>query len=335
MSSIEILGTGFVKAQKKVTNFDLEKRVETSDEWIVQRTGISSRYVSETENTSDLAYKASLQAIEDAHIQKEDIEVIIVATMTPDCMTPSTACLVQAKLGLNDCPVFAFDINGACSGFLYAFQIASDLLSRYHHILVIGSETISKMIDWNDRSTCVLFGDGAGAMVLGRGDTKLYHYANSEGDLQEVLHAQGLPLVHDLQNQGASTHYLNMKGNDVFRFAIRVLKESIENVLDQSGLSIDDIDLIIPHQANYRIISHVAKKMKVDLSKFYMNLQEFGNTSAASIPIAYAMAQREGKIPEKGRVILVGFGAGLTYGATLIDNRGANYIKIKSFDEKV
>ena len=321
MSSIEILGTGFVKAQKKVTNFDLEKRVETSDEWIVQRTGISSRYVSETENTSDLAYKASLQAIEDAHIQKEDIEVIIVATMTPDCMTPSTACLVQAKLGLNDCPVFAFDINGACSGFLYAFQIASDLLSRYHHILVIGSETISKMIDWNDRSTCVLFGDGAGAMVLGRGDTKLYHYANSEGDLQEVLHAQGLPLVHDLQNQGASTHYLNMKGNDVFRFAIRVLKESIENVLDQSGLSIDDIDLIIPHQANYRIISHVAKKMKVDLSKFYMNLQEFGNTSAASIPIAYAMAQREGKIPEKGRVILVGFGAGLTYGATLIDNR--------------
>ncbi len=322
MSSIEILGTGFVKAQKKVTNFDLEKRVETSDEWIVQRTGISSRYVSETENTSDLAYKASLQAIEDAHIQKEDIEVIIVATMTPDCMTPSTACLVQAKLGLNDCPVFAFDINGACSGFLYAFQIASDLLSRYHHILVIGSETISKMIDWNDRSTCVLFGDGAGAMVLGRGDTILYHYANSEGDLQEVLHAQGLPLVHDLQNQGASTHYLNMKGNDVFRFAIRVLKESIENVLDQSGLSIDDIDLIIPHQANYRIISHVAKKMKVDLSKFYMNLQEFGNTSAASIPIAYAMAQREGKIPEKGRVILVGFGAGLTYGATLIDNRG-------------
>lgn len=322
MSSIEILGTGFVKAQKKVTNFDLEKRVETSDEWIVQRTGISSRYVSETENTSDLAYKASLQAIEDAHIQKEDIEVIIVATMTPDCMTPSTACLVQAKLGLNDCPVFAFDINGACSGFLYAFQIASDLLSRYHHILVIGSETISKMIDWNDRSTCVLFGDGAGAMVLGRGDTKLYHYANSEGDLQEVLHAQGLPLVHDLQNQGASTHYLNMKGNDVFRFAIRVLKESIENVLDQSGFSIDDIDLIIPHQANYRIISHVAKKMKVDLSKFYMNLQEFGNTSAASIPIAYAMAQREGKIPEKGRVILVGFGAGLTYGATLIDNRG-------------
>ena len=322
MSSIEILGTGFVKAQKKVTNFDLEKRVETSDEWIVQRTGISSRYVSETENTSDLAYKASLQAIEDAHIQKEDIEVIIVATMTPDCMTPSTACLVQAKLGLNDCPIFAFDINGACSGFLYAFQIASDLLSRYHHILVIGSETISKMIDWNDRSTCVLFGDGAGAMVLGRGDTKLYHYANSEGDLQEVLHAQGLPLVHDLQNQGASTHYLNMKGNDVFRFAIRVLKESIENVLDQSGLSIDDIDLVIPHQANYRIISHVAKKMKVDLSKFYMNLQEFGNTSAASIPIAYAMAQREGKIPEHGRVILVGFGAGLTYGATLIDNVG-------------
>lgn len=322
MSSIEILGTGFVRAQKKISNQDLEKRVDTSDEWIVQRTGISSRYVSETENTSDLACQASLQAIEDAKIKKEDIEVIIVATMTPDCMTPSTACLVQAKLGLNDCPVFAFDINGACSGFLYAFQIASDLLNRYQHILVIGSETISKMIDWNDRSTCVLFGDGAGAMVLGRGQTKLYHYANSEGDVEDVLKAQGLPLVKDLQNNEATTHYLNMKGNDVFRFAVRVLKESIENVLEQSHLTMDDIDLVIPHQANYRIISHVAKKMKVDLSKFYMNLQEFGNTSAASIPIAYAMAQREGKIPANGRVILVGFGAGLTYGATLIDNRG-------------
>ena len=187
---------------------------------------------------------------------------------------------------------------------------------------MIGSETISKMIDWNDRSTCVLFGDGAGAMVLGRGQTKLYHYANSEGDVEDVLKAQGLPLVKDLQNNKATTHYLNMKGNDVFRFAVRVLKESIENVLEQSHLTMDDIDLVIPHQANYRIISHVAKKMKVDLSKFYMNLQEFGNTSAASIPIAYAMAQREGKIPANGRVILVGFGAGLTYGATLIDNRG-------------
>lgn len=322
MNSIEILGTGFVRAQKKISNLDLEKRVDTSDKWIVQRTGISSRYVSETENTSDLAYQASLQAIEDANIQREDIDVIIVATMTPDCMTPSTACLVQAKLGLNDCPIFAFDINGACSGFLYAFQIASDLLSRYEHILVIGSETISKMIDWNDRSTCVLFGDGAGAMILGRGATQLYHYANSEGDTQQVLQADGLSLVQDLQNNEPSTHYLNMKGNDVFRFAVRVLKESIEHVLAQSNLTMDDIDLVIPHQANYRIISHVAKKMKVDLSKFYMNLQEFGNTSAASIPIAYAMAQREGKIPANGRVILVGFGAGLTYGATLIDNRG-------------
>lgn len=322
MNSIEILGTGFVRAQKKISNLDLEKRVDTSDKWIIQRTGISSRYVSETENTSDLAYQASLQAIEDANIQREDIDVIIVATMTPDCMTPSTACLVQAKLGLNDCPIFAFDINGACSGFLYAFQIASDLLSRYEHILVIGSETISKMIDWNDRSTCVLFGDGAGAMILGRGATQLYHYANSEGDTQQALQADGLSLVQDLQNNEPSTHYLNMKGNDVFRFAVRVLKESIEHVLAQSNLTMDDIDLVIPHQANYRIISHVAKKMKVDLSKFYMNLQEFGNTSAASIPIAYAMAQREGKIPANGRVILVGFGAGLTYGATLIDNRG-------------
>lgn len=322
MNGIEILGCGLAKAEKQISNFDLEKRVETSDEWIVQRTGISTRYVSENENTSDLAVRASLQAIENAKIHKEDIEAIIVATMTPDCLTPSTACLVQAKLGLNEQPILAFDINAACSGFLYAFQIASDLLNRYHHILVIGSETLSKMINWDDRGTCVLFGDGAGAMILGRGETRLYHYANSEGDTQHVLHTEGLSLIHNLQNSKPQTHFLTMQGNDVFRFAVRVLKESIENVLEQSGLTIDDIDLIIPHQANYRIINHVAKKMKVDISKFYMNLQEFGNTSAASIPLAYTCAFNEGKISKQGRIILVGFGAGLTYGATLIDNVG-------------
>ena len=200
MNQIKILGSGIAKANQKITNFDLEKRVDTSDEWIVQRTGISSRYVSVGENTSDLAVRAALQAIDNAQIQKEDIDVIIVATMTPDCMTPSTACLVQAKLGLNDYPILAFDLNAACSGFLYAFQVASDLLNRYQNILVIGSETLSKMIDWNDRSTCVLFGDGAGAVIMSRGQSKLYHYANSEGDLNGVLKAEGLPLIEHLEN---------------------------------------------------------------------------------------------------------------------------------------
>ena len=322
MNQIKILGSGIAKANQKITNFDLEKRVDTSDEWIVQRTGISSRYVSVGENTSDLAVRAALQAIDNAQIQKEDIDVIIVATMTPDCMTPSTACLVQAKLGLNDYPILAFDLNAACSGFLYAFQVASDLLNRYQNILVIGSETLSKLIDWNDRSTCVLFGDGAGAVIMSRGQSKLYHYANSEGDLNGVLKAEGLPLIEHLENHQPIQSFLTMQGNDVFRFAVRVLKESIEQVLELAQLSIDDIDLIIPHQANLRIINHVAKKMKVDISKFYVNLQDYGNTSAASIPIAYALARQAGLIDEHKRIILVGFGSRLTYGATLIDKAG-------------
>ena len=237
-------------------------------------------------------------------------------------MTPSTACLVQAKLGLNDYPILAFDLNAACSGFLYAFQLACDLLNRYEHILVIGSETLSKIINWDDRSTCVLFGDGAGAMIVTKGQSQLYHYANSEGDLDGVLKTEGLPLVHHLQNQLPTVGFLTMQGNDVFRFAVRVLKESIENVLEQAHLTIEDIDLIIPHQANYRIINHVAKRMKIDISKFYMNLQDYGYTSAASIPIAYAEACEKGLMKDCKRVILVGFGSGLTYGATLINQVG-------------
>ena len=322
MNQVNIIGCGIAKAKKKITNLDLEKRVDTSDEWIVQRTGIKSRYISEEENTSDLAYRAALSAIEDAKIEKESIEVIIVATLTPDHFTPSTACLVQAKLGLNNASIMAFDINAACSGFLYGFQIASDLLNRYQRILIIGSETLSKVINWDDRSTCVLFGDGAGAWIIEKGDTVLYHYASSEGDDKGVLQAKGLELVHDLMNPKPIEHYLSMQGNDVFRFATRVLKEAMEEVLNQANLNIDDIDLIIPHQANYRIIKRVSKKMGIDMNKFYLNLHEFGNTSAASIPIAFAQAREEGKIHDHSKVILVGFGAGLTYGATLLNLGG-------------
>jgi 3-oxoacyl-[acyl-carrier-protein] synthase-3 len=227
--------------------------------------------------------------------------------------------LIQKKLGLNDQCIFTVDLNSACSGFLYAFQISTDLLNRFKRILIIGSETLSKIIDWNDRSTCVLFGDGAGAMVIEKGEGELYHCANSQGDDEGVLRAQHQPLIHNLTNASPTSHYLTMQGNEVFRFAVQVLKESIENVLQQSHLSIDDIDYIIPHQANYRIIQHVAKRMKIDISKFFINVNEFGNTSAASIPIAYADAYKQKKIHKNSRIILVGFGAGLTYGATLID----------------
>ncbi|MEG0276872.1 MAG: beta-ketoacyl-ACP synthase III [Coprobacillus sp.] len=323
MNNVNIIGSGYAVPLKKVTNHDLEARVDTNDEWIVQRTGISSRYVSEEENTSDLGYRAALKAIDDAGIEKESIEAILVATMSPDCFTPSTACLIQEKLGLVNQPsFFAIDINAACSGFVYAFQLASDMLNRYNRILIIGCETISKMIDWDDRGTCVLFGDGAGAMIVEKGHMALTHYSNSIGDSDGALRVDGLPLVKSLQNNNPVNHYMTMKGNDVFRFAVKVMKEAIETVLEQSGLSIEDIDLIIPHQANYRIIAHVAKKMKVDISKFYMNLQEFGNTSAASVPIAYGYAKEAGLIQSNSRIIMVGFGSGLAYGATLIDGQG-------------
>lgn len=326
MERIKILGSGYALADTIITNQQLQKRVDTSDEWIVQRTGIHQRYISEEKNTSDLGYEAALSAIKKAGIHKEKIQAILVATMTPDCITPSTACLIQEKLGLNHCEIMCFDINSACSGFLYAFQIACSLLERFEYILVIGSETMSKLLDWDDRSTCVLFGDGAGAMVICQGNALVYHYANSMGDSEGVLRSKGLPLTHNLKNAPLQTHYLQMKGNDVFRFAVKVLKESIENVLEQSSLTIDDIDCIIPHQANLRIIQHVAKKMNIDLSKFYVNLDEFGNTSAASIALAYAQAMQKGVIHANSRVIMVGFGAGLTYGATLIDG-GQNDVK--------
>lgn len=320
INTINIIGNGYAIPSLKVTNHDLKTRVDTNDEWIVQRTGISSRYVSEEENTSDLGYRAALNAIEDAGIDKESIDAILVATMSPDCMTPSTACIIQDKLGLSNKPsFFAIDINAACSGFIYAFQLASDMLNRYQRILIIGSETLSKMVDWNDRSTCILFGDGAGAMIIEKGHMNLYHYANSIGDRDNALQCTGLSLVKGLQNNQPTSQYLTMKGNDVFRFAVKVMKEAIENVLEQAHLSIEDIDLIIPHQANYRIIAHVAKKMKVDISKFYMNLQEFGNTSGASVPIAYAYAKQENLLNSNSKVIIVGFGSGLAYGATLID----------------
>lgn len=326
MSKIDILGFGLQKADKKISNFDLEKKVDTSDEWIVQRTGIQTRYISEDKNTSELGYLAAKQAIEDANLEPHDIDAIIVATMTGDYITPSTACMIQKKLGINDKQIFAFDLNAACSGFMYALFVASELVDKFDHILVIGSEIISKIIDFNDRNTCVLFGDGAGAVVISKGKHEVYSYVNSEGN-DDVLRAYGLALTTDYEHVNDQSHYLYMAGNDVFRFAIKVMQQAIEKVLDESGYTMDDIDMIIPHQANYRIISHVAKKMKTDMSKFFIDVNEFGNTSAASIAIAYSDAYQKGVIQKDSRVILVGFGAGLTYGALLIDGGKENVVE--------
>lgn len=312
---MKILGYGKSLPNKIVSNDDLSKLVETSDEWIIQRTGIRNRRISDV-NTSVLASQAALEAINDAQIDKDDIDLIICATMTADNATPSVACLVQKELGLENAT--AFDINGACTGFIYALKVVEGLLKLNHKkALVIGSEVMSKVIDFTDRNTCILFGDGAGAVVVEKGEDA-YFFTKSKGNF-DVLYAEGTSLNIDLDVKEITGGFLYMDGREVFKFAIRAMEEAILKVLEEANLTIDDIDMIIPHQANQRIISNVAKRMKIDESKFFMNLEEYGNTSAASVAIALTEAKKQNVIKEKDKVILVGFGAGLTWGSTLIE----------------
>ena len=321
MINIEITGSGYAVPEHCVTNADLEKTVDTSDEWITTRTGIKTRYISERENTSQLGYRAACKAIENAAIDKNEIDLIIVATMTGDNITPSTACLIQEKLGLNGNHVMAFDVNAACSGFIYAMHIAASMLGQYRCALVIGAETLSKIIDWTDRSTCVLFGDGAGAVIMknSAGGGKMSFFAQSIGDNGGTLYAEGAPLHPVLINGEKSYGYLKMNGNEVFRFAVSAIEDSINKVLAENNISREDIDLIIPHQANRRIIAFVSRKMGIPMEKFYINLDKFGNTSAASVAIALAQAQEEGLLKKGMKIILTGFGAGFTYGAVYME----------------
>lgn len=322
MINRKIAGLGHAIAKNYVTNDDLSKIVETSDEWIVQRTGIKSRYISTEENTSDLGYRAALMAIKDANIDKESIDLIIVATITPDCVTPSCACLIQEKLGLNGKEVMAFDLNAACSGFIYAMQVAANLLNDYKVALIIGSETLSKIIDWEDRNTCVLFGDGAGAMILTSEDNpkQMHFYAQSIGDVSKKLACENKPLSSKaMVNLDSENYYLKMDGPEVFRFAIKAIEEGVRKVLAKAQLDLTAIDLVIPHQANIRIIQHAMKKLKLDQSKFFVNLDQYGNTSAASIVLALSEAKHQGKLKENTKIVLIGFGAGFTYASALIE----------------
>ncbi|MGM9946545.1 beta-ketoacyl-ACP synthase III [Floccifex sp.] len=314
MENVKIIGCGYAKAEKKLFNTDLEKIVDTSDEWIVQRTGIHSRYITQTKNTSDLAFEAAKKAIKDAQIDVSLIDCILVATTTPDCITPSTACLVQEKLGLNGQECTSFDLNAACSGFVYGLSLASMMLETYSTILVIGAETLSKIIDWNDRNTCVLFGDGAGAALIQKSNQgRMVSFTKSTGDKDGFLMCKGLSL------QEKEMSYLEMNGKEVFRFAIEAMPYSIEKVLEKANQKIEDIDLFIPHQANIRILKHVAKKMKIDFDRIFVNLDEFGNTSSASIAIALAQAKEQGKIKKGMKMVLTGFGAGFTSGAIYLE----------------
>lgn len=314
---MKILGYGKAVPRKIVTNDDLSKFVETSDEWIFQRTGIRERRISD-ENTSELAYRSAFEAIKNSNIDKNEIDLIVCATMTPDNFTPSVACMVQEKLGLGD-NVTAFDVNAACTGFVFALKIVASMLNTYHKkALVIGCETLSKIIDFEDRNTCVLFGDGAGAIVVEKDGKSEEFYTCSFGNDKDLV-AENVEMNFEMKNKVLKSGFLKMNGKEIFKFAINVIEKSIDNILDRTNLKLEDIKLIIPHQANQRIISNVAKKLNVDNDKFFVNLEKYGNTSAASVPMALCEAFESNKITKGDKVILVGFGGGLTWGSTIIE----------------
>jgi len=320
-----IIGTGSFAPDKVLTNFDLEKMVDTSDEWIRTRTGIRERrIVQDGVATSDLATEAARRALEAAGVAAEKIELIIVATVTPDMPFPATACLVQDRLEAKNSA--AFDLNAACSGFLYALAVAAQFIrtGSYRYVLVIGAETISKITDWTDRSTCVLFGDGAGAVVVaggecnGRGilDINLY----TDGALHDALYipAGGSRLPASRETVENRLHYIKMRGNETFKVAVRSLAEATRHILADNGYTVEDVDLFIPHQANKRIIDAVAEMLKLPKEKIYSVIERYGNTSASSIPIALDEAVRGGKIRPGNLLIFSAFGGGLTWGASLI-----------------
>lgn len=322
MFSSKIVGFESYVPKNVITNDELSNIVETSDEWIYTRTGISKRCLSTNENTSDFAINVGKKLIENANISPEDIDIVIVATITSDYLTPSTACIVQGAIGAKN--ALAFDINVACSGFVYALSIADKFLKSgvYKNAIVIGAETLSKLLDWSDRSTCVLFGDGSGGALL----TASTDYNSI---IAEDLKADGIswqaitggklnnnnPFVEEKEQ---SSFYLQMNGRDVFNFATKTIPKSVNEVLSKANLTLDDIKYIVPHQANSRIVEVAAKKLKVSLDKFYLNLQNYGNTSAASIPIALAEMSKNGLLQKGDKIIITGFGAGLTWASMLI-----------------
>lgn len=322
MKEVVISGIGAYAPSHIVTNKDLSAIVETSDEWILDRTGIKERRISTGEDTSNIATKAAKVAIERSGIHEDELELIIVATITPDMSTPSVACMVQKELGATNAT--AFDINAACSGFIYAMQVAESMMKvhNFKNALIIGAETLSKIVDWNDRGTCVLFGDGGGAAVLTEDSTKgiINTYSKSDGSKYESLVAGAFDVENPYAlNVVKRNNKVQMKGGEVFKFATAAIVDAVKNVLLNTRYNLSDVKYIVPHQANLRIIDYAAKKLDVDKQKFYVNLDRFGNTSSASIPIALNEMYEEGILETGDKIILVGFGGGLTFGSVLIE----------------
>jgi len=310
--------------EKVLTNFDLEKMVDTSDEWIRTRTGIRERRVArEDEAASDLSVAAARRALAGAGVAPEEIDLIIVATVTPDTLFPSTACLVQERLGARGAA--AFDLAAGCTGFLYALGVGQQFIGNgtYEKVLVVGVDLLTKILNWQDRSTCVLFGDGAGAVVLapvppGEGILSLYLGADGSGGPLLEMPAGGSRLPASRDTVDRKLHTIHMQGREVFKFAVRILGEAALVALERAGLQKEDVDLLIPHQANIRIVEAALKRLDLSPEKVYINLDRYGNMSSASVPVALDEARREGRLHKGDNVLLVSFGAGLTWGAAVV-----------------
>jgi 3-oxoacyl-[acyl-carrier-protein] synthase-3 len=320
----KIVGLGMYAPPKKMTNQDMEKLVETSDSWIMERTGIKSRRIAELgAANSDMSLVASQKALADAGVRPDEIDLIVYGTCTPDMPIPSTACFLQKKLGARN--AFAMDLNAACSGFLYSLSVADALIraGRGKKALVLGSEILSSVTDYTDRSTCILFGDGSGAAVLAEcpeGDGILSCHLHSDGNLWELIHCPGGGTVNPLTPDLISRRmiYIRMSGNETFKHAVTKMAEVAQKALAQNGCGVDDVALFIPHQANLRIVSAVGKRLGIATDRVFVNLERYGNTSAASVPIALAEAKAQGRFRSGDLVLLVAFGAGLTWGSALM-----------------
>jgi len=324
MIHARITGTGSYAPKKVISNHDLEKLVNTSDQWITERTGIKERRIAEKgQTTSDLAYEAGKKALNAAGLRPDELDLVLVATMTPDMILPSLSCVLQEKLGAKNAA--AFDIYAACSGFIYGMSVASAFIGSgmYKNILLVGAEVLSRFTDWEDRTTCILFGDGAGAVVIQRHAGKrgiLSTHLHSDGSLGELIHvptggAQH-PASHDTIRR--RMHFIKMKGNETFKAAVRALEGVVQEALEHNKVKPEEIDYLVPHQANLRIIQAMAQRLNMPMEKVVLTLPKYGNTSAASIPMALDEAVRDGRIKENHLLLFEAFGGGLTWASALV-----------------
>ncbi|HID44453.1 MAG TPA: ketoacyl-ACP synthase III [Chromatiaceae bacterium] len=318
-----IAGTGSFLPEKVLSNHDLEKMVETSDQWIQERTGIKKRHIAETgQTTCDLAEQAAIRALKAAGKTAEDLDLIVVATTTSDKIFPSTACLLQQRLGNHGCA--AFDIQAVCTGFVYATGVADKFIKTgaARTALVVGAETLSRITDWTDRGTCILFGDGAGAVVLEASEEPgiLSTHLHADGAYEELLHVPGgISKGFEMEADGIDPHFMQMKGNEVFKMAVNTLGRIVDETLAANGMKKSDIDWLVPHQANIRIIKATARKLSMDMDNVVVTVDEHGNTSAASVPLALDTAVRDGRIKRGETLLLEAFGGGFTWGSILIN----------------